>query len=671
MKKNKLLLLVIAGATILGFMNCSPNIDLTAPRAGSLGGFGRPDYSKVLTAYQDQTFEFQIPGYPTSGAAIAITNKPAWLNADTATGRLFGVPTESQNLQGIAVRVTMGTASIGVGSLSITVIADPLKTHQWHLKNTGQSTFAGLGGRADEDIHLSQTVAAKILGQGIRIAVSDSGIQETHRGLSPNLLTNQSRNYFNNFAATNSWLGNSTPDLAKPDLAHGTGVAGLIAEKGWTGLGGRGVAPEAKIAGFLYLPAQSTLASRGLSSVARLDQYAGDFDIYNYSWGPSQCALIRNTQAEKDKIQAGAQTGRGGKGAIFVKAAGNSYTEDLSTCVANAPAQAYVLGNANSAEEQATPFLINVAAVNAEGLSASYSTPGANIWIAAPGGEVGLQRQPTGTTSATLLKPAMLTTDFAGCMSGLKTFGSLYSDFNSGKDPNTNCEHLATMNGTSSASPVAAGAIALILSANPNLTWRDVKHIVAATADQVDASRGPTNHPAGDNLAGHTYQSGWTTNAAGFKFHNWYGFGRINVDKAVAMAKTYNLNFGTFKETRTGAAWKYDSGPLNIAVPQSLAAGISRTIDVTEQWTIEAVQIKLSATACIGNLGVELTSPSGTKSILLNINSYLLDPQIAGQVFLSNAFYGESSVGTWTLKLIGAKACTTTWNSWGLNIIGR
>ena len=43
-----------------------------------------------------------------------------------------------------------------------------------------------------------------------------------------------------------------------------------------------------------------------------------------------------------------------------------------------------------------------------------------------------------------------------------------------------------SMNGTSSATPVTSGSIALILEANPKLTWRDVKYILAKTATMVD-----------------------------------------------------------------------------------------------------------------------------------------------------------------------------------------
>ena len=102
------------------------------------------------------------------------------------------------------------------------------------------------------------------------------------------------------------------------------------------------------------------------------------------------------------------------------------------------------------------------------------------------------------------------------------------------------------------------------------------------------------------------------------------------------------------------------------------ATGVTRTLNVTENWSIESVQVKLSERTCTGNIGVELTSPAGTKSILININSGLLETSITNHVLLSNAFYGESSAGVWSLKLIsGAANCTPTLVQWQLNVSGH
>lgn len=47
--------------------------------------------------------------------------------------------------------------------------------------------------------------------------------------------------------------------------------------------------------------------------------------------------------------------------------------------------------------------------------------------------------------------------------------------------------------GTSAAAPLAAGMIALMLQAQPCLTWRDVQHIIAMAAVKVRAVPYPGN----------------------------------------------------------------------------------------------------------------------------------------------------------------------------------
>ncbi len=648
------------------------NTDLSSvddpPPTPELGAeYGTADMTGNIQAYQDLQFRFKIPSGVT-GATYVANGLPAWLTLDAANNELSGVPPAP----GVSAEFTISVNGENKGPYKVTVVGDPIKVHQWHLKNTGQTAFALSGGRSGEDIHLEQTIRERILGKDIRIAVSDTGVLETHRGLRGNILPNASRNYLNNFAQVLTWNGTSTPDVNDAGNAHGTGVAGLIAEQGWLGIGARGVAPLAKIAGFLFIQAQEQLVAAGLLTVAYLDQYRGDFDIFNYSWGDAQCALTEYPDSLRDRLKLSAETLRGGKGAVMIKAAGNEFVASLDDCYLNQPPTAFYLGNSNFSEDSASPHIITVAAVSAEGVSSSYSSPGANIWIAAPGGEYGWTVSPN--NQAIHLEPAMVTTDFVGANRGLKTFSQTRNSFDTGAAPNAEFEHMATFNGTSSASPVVAGAVALLLSTNPNLTYRDVKHILATTADKIEPAAAATPHPqAASNLAGHTYEQGWITNAGGMNFHNWYGFGRVHVDRAVAMAKNYVSPLGVQKETNTGATWKYDSGNLNnLAVPPASATGVTNALTVTENYKVEAIQVRLSAAQCIGALGVELTSPSGTKSILMNINSMILDAEIESHIFVSNAFYNENSVGAWTLKLIGGRAnCTTQWRNWQLNVIGH
>ena len=57
---------------------------------------------------------------------------------------------------------------------------------------------------------------------------------------------------------------------------------------------------------------------------------------------------------------------------------------------------------------------------------------------------------------------------------------------NGSGDDISNTNYTQCMNGTSAASPNAAGVVALMLQANPSLSWRDVRRILATTARRLD-----------------------------------------------------------------------------------------------------------------------------------------------------------------------------------------
>ena len=70
------------------------------------------------------------------------------------------------------------------------------------------------------------------------------------------------------------------------------------------------------------------------------------------------------------------------------------------------------------------------------------------------------------------------------------------------------------------------------MSANSELDYRGVKHILAGTSKIIDSDRRVT-------LGGIDLHS-WITNAAGYTFHNWYGFGKADADAAVAAAASFD-----------------------------------------------------------------------------------------------------------------------------------
>lgn len=83
--------------------------------------------------------------------------------------------------------------------------------------------------------------------------------------------------------------------------------------------------------------------------------------------------------------------------------------------------------------------------------------------------------------------------------------------------------------GTSSATPLAAGVGALMLSINPNLNWVQVRELLRNTAVKIDAAN---TDPVGQ----------WTIVMGNPVFSQWYGFGRIDAAAAVQAARDFGLS---------------------------------------------------------------------------------------------------------------------------------
>jgi subtilisin-like proprotein convertase family protein/subtilisin family serine protease len=523
---------------------------------------------------------------------------------------------------------------------------DPFVEYAWHLNNTGQKVFAATGGLAGNDLNLEQSWSAGIYGAGIKILISDDGVEDTHPDLKANF-------NLNNFSKDYTLASPYTAARAAPKHAsdsHGTSVAGLIAAVAGNGIGSRGVAPKSTVASANFLSANVTQTT-GIVA----DQVRGNVDIWNMSWGGAQNTLSTPIAGFETQVRFGITNSRSGKGAVYIKAAGNEFSVNCRNSASVA-----CVGNSNFDAENASPFFISVGALSAGGTAATYSSMGSNLWISSFGGEFG---QDT---------PAMITTDRVGCTNGFSTSAATSTvTFEKGQNGNTSCNYTATFNGTSSAAPIMSGAAALILSANPNLTWRDLKYIIAKTATPVDyVTTGSIAHPMAIAMpTGYAWEQAWKTNAAGYPFHNWYGFGRINVDAAVALAKSYSFPLGNFTET----SWAHTS-TVNLAIPDFSATGVSSAMAVANSIKIEGVQLRVWIThPDVSELALELTSPSGTKSIVINARNALVGlANYAGETFLTNAFFQENTAGTWTLKVIDAKsgAVTGTLTKWSLNFVG-
>jgi subtilisin-like proprotein convertase family protein len=402
--------------------------------------------------------------------------------------------------------------------------------------------------------------------------------------------------------------------------------------------------------------------------------------IFNMSYGGPNTSLTPTySSTVTDQLYAGVTSLRGGKGAIYVASAGNDYytgadgSSNYSYCGDGANSRSYKLGcyDVMFDKKKSLPYIINVAGLDADGIKARSSTPGSAVWISAPAGDFGTNSSYASgvypdTSISIPYKPAITTTDLSTCSRGSNSSASsninAFNDSDNPHSENTNCNYRNTMSGTSSAAPMVSGVVALMLEANPELTWRDVKHILATTANQADSSFSATA-TNGINYVG------WVTNSAGLNFHPWYGFGAIDATAAVNSAATYTA--GALGE------YSFSNWLLASSTSSNLGEGTLNTLSLTESGagTVEHIQVAIKISHAEPNhLGFQLESPAGTIATLLPpFTALSTDLSTSTWAYLpTNAFYGETKAGTWTLRIYDHYADTSgTLAQWGINFMYR
>lgn len=473
---------------------------------------------------------------------------------------------------------------------------DPLLAQQWHLFNSGQS-----GGTPGSDLGLGSLTER---GDGIKVAVVDGAVQIAHPDLLPNLIAGLSHNYATGGtdpSPSPATTGQASDDsVGGPDDAHGTAVAGILLARDNNAYGGRGVAPRAQFMAFNPL-IQSTDVNMA-DAMARAWQ--GGAAVVNNSWGPPDPAsggtgsFYRSSSVWQQAVLQGVAQGRGGLGTVYLIAAGN--------------------GGASGDDSNRDGYanfraMLTVGAVDDHNRPTSYTEPGANVLVAAPSGNVLGRYQTTA---------GVVTTDIAGPRGYADVSSSLGAD------------HTAFFDGTSATTPMVSGLVALMLQANPSLSWRDVRWILASTALPATLDVGqPAAVPSAMN--GHGFQPQ-------------VGFGRVNASAAVNLARGFT-SLGTERSCSSGVLLGSVVLPDDTATPQSLAwNGGSCALSVVEHVTVRV----LSNHSYSGDLRVALRSPAGRVSELSTPHSCtgsVCASLVSGHTFGSVRHMGEAARGNWTL----------------------
>lgn len=483
--------------------------------------------------------------------------------------------------------------------------ADPLLPSQWHLNNTGQT-----GGTAGEDLR-AFAAWSTTRGEGApRIAVIDDAVDVLHEDLAPNVVPGASYSY------RRASLGSVYPLPCASDDDHGTAVAGIALARDGNAVGGAGVAPRAP------LVAYSALATGFDADIAdALNRGLAANGVYQNSWGALDDGVLGTAPSTfYTAISNGIASGRGGKGAVYVFPGGNGgcyATDATGQCDSDSTGLDGYLNHIG---------VIAVCAVDHLGVKPLYGEPGANLLVCAP------SSNHSASASITTTAPK----------------NSYRSDFS----------------GTSASAPMVSGVVALMLAVNPNLTWRDVRLILAQSARR--------NDPA---------DTGWVTSPFGPAFNHKYGFGVADAQAAVAMAMP-----GSWTSVGGSSTLKscgpYERNP-NLALPDAIGTNLSPqqdTIAVPGDCPITQIEyLEVAFTAehgYSGDLRIRLVSPNGLISELARERVCTGTGDACGSYtgwrFGSVRHLNEPPAGSWRLQVTDAQPEDTgVWKQWRLTLWGR
>lgn len=485
-----------------------------------------------------------------------------------------------------------------------------------------------------------QRIWDEFTGAGVLVGVMDDGVQYTHPDLDANYRTSAQ-------FVLNGRVYDALPVILTGENSdsHGTAVAGIIAAEGNNGIGGVGVAYGASIVGARVLAGLEFDDSYNLQN---LGDWASDLSIMSNSWGYYPDFFdygqafgyysIHNIYVRM--FESNAEFGRGGLGTIVVQAAGNDAT------------------NANGDSINASNFVISVSALTESGGAQSYSNYGANILVAAGA--------------------AAVTTDLTGASGYNTRFGATgnYAD---------------DFGGTSAATPVVSGVVALMLDANEALGWRDVREILANSARMTGSIVGGS---AENEVGGTTFQNldqlgggaltrntdSW--NDGGHAISLDYGFGRVDAFAAVRLAEVWTLMNGAAHVTQNSVSrvveitsrsnWQFADQPGPFVSMGTYSQHLS----------LEYLAVRISVNIATFNQSIDtltltLVSPDGSEFGLLDgpeIDYVALDNGAVNWAFGVSQALGLDAFGTWSLRIddssFGASGHTVTGFSASIEFFG-
>jgi subtilisin-like proprotein convertase family protein len=469
---------------------------------------------------------------------------------------------------------------------------DRLLSQQWHLRATvdGRFDLGVLGAWSPGE-------GAAYTGAGTRTVVIDDGFDYRHRDLAPNY----------NAAVDHDFRTGRGDPFGTAQDAHGTAVAGIIGAAA-NGGGTVGVAYETELVGYRTASLIGDPWLRDVRDAIRAAAASADADVVNISQGiandPESAFGGRYLAVRFEEIAASigaaVDTGRDGLGATIVKAAGNSRTESYDV---NADPWAHDTRQ------------VVVAAVNQNGYVSAYSSYGAAVLV-----------------------------------SGFGTPGQVVTTDRRGDAGYDLSDHVRSFNGTSAATPMVSGVVALMYDAEAALGWRDVQSILAASARHVGSEVG--DGPARHERFAWAWNGAETWNGGGLHFSNDYGYGLVDARAAVRLAETWLQTGAAAATSLDEASQAVDVLDAPAVIPDGKPSGTSFAGAAEFDDVVERVTVELTfSTTWAADLQLFVTSPDGTVSQLAG-NTGGASAFDGTWTFETQAFRGERAAGTWSVRVV-------------------
>ncbi|PSN11590.1 peptidase S8, partial [filamentous cyanobacterium CCP5] len=447
---------------------------------------------------------------------------------------------------------------------------DKRYAEQWHLAHAGGYLL-----EANSHIHAEAAWDITRGSRSVVIAISDDGFDLDHPDLqgSGKLV-----------APTDLKDKDALPLPVAENENHGTAVAGLaIGEENGSGI--VGVAPGC---GFMPIRTTGFLDDRSIEQLFDSAIAAGAA-VISCSWSPA-AVYFPLTLRQRSAITRAATQGRNGKGCVVIFSAGNANRPLKGTVNEKGWPQQAISGKTEWLSGFAVPpDVIAVSASTSLNRKAAYSNWGTHISVAAPSnnGAPNMALPPVGSVSTGPTLTSAL--PGRGMVTSDRTQASGYSP-----DSYTN-----SFGGTSSACPVVAGVVGLMLSVNPQLTAQQVRQILQSTADKiVDVSQDPQlglRHGTYDT-SGHS---------------QWFGYGKVNAHRAVAEAQRQAA------QTRVASQTLEFSSLEAVEIPDDDLGGVGSAIQVLESGQLQDIQARVEIDHdFLGDLAITLESPDGSGVLL-------------------------------------------------------